>query len=203
MVGYVSTRIDTSVKLLGRKLPPVRFVSFFVLTHHHLLSIVAPPVYAALAIGYCAIQVIFLSATWQVNHSAGRQIEVMVQHSVDAGDGTRQYSYLDYRGSFTQLRLCPRGISAADHGRNCPVIWPKPSNATSPSTPRKRTESTAVTFFPATGTLDVPPYDGLTLNGVKPSSTVTLSPDCVQAIKWPYHQYVNHNLLSYILLIFL
>jgi len=126
----------------------------------------------------------------------------MVQMSAAAGDGTQQYSYLDFKGSTSpQLRLCPGGIPGADHGPNCKVIWPKTSNVTSNSTPLKPADSTVLTFFPANGTLEVPPYDGLTLNGDEPKSTITLGSDCVQAIKWPYHQYVNsHNLLLSILI---
>jgi hypothetical protein len=148
-----------------------------------------------LSICYCAIQVVFLAASWQVNHGAGRQLEVLVEIS---GNGAKEYSYLDYKSGSPQLRLCPGGISTADHGEACPVIWPpKSSNETSPRI--KRADSQALTFFPSNGTLDVPPYDGLTFNRSKPTSTITLGPECVQAIKWPYHQYVHHNLLSSIL----
>jgi hypothetical protein len=139
--------------------------------------------YAVLSICYCAIQVVFLAASWQVNHGAGRQLEVLVEIS---GNGAKEYSYLDYKSGSPQLRLCPGGISTADHGEACPVIWPpKSSNETSPRI--KRADSQALTFFPSNGTLDVPPYDGLTFNRSKPTSTITLGPECVQAIKWPYH----------------
>ena len=79
------------------------------------------PVYATLSISYCAIQVIFLAAAWQANYGAGRQLEAFVLESATSplGDGTLQYSYLDYKvNPAPQLRLCPGGISRADHGAN-------------------------------------------------------------------------------------
>lgn len=198
-------------KVTGSKITACTFISSpspsdsFI--HTRLTLDPCPPVYATLSISYCAIQVIFLAAAWQANYGAGRLLEAFVQESAASpfGDGRLQYSYLDYKiDPSPQLRLCPGGISSADHGANCPVIWPKPSNTTNTTSQRgKRADSATVTFYPATGTLDVAPYDGLTVNGTKPKTTITLSSDCVQAIKWPYHQYVNCNRLSCMPLILL
>ena len=148
-----------------------------------------PPVYAALSISYAAIQVIFLAASWQVNHGAGRQFEVMVDKS---GNGRQEFSFIDYRTGSRQLRLCPGGISHARSGDFCPVIWPKPAPSNHPA----RGESVALTFFPNSGALEISPYDGLTVDNVQPESSITLDPDCVQAIKWPYDQYVSIRLSS-------
>lgn len=107
-----------------------------------------------------------------------------------SGNGANEYSYLDYSSGSPQLRLCPGGISRANTPFECPVIWP-------PQDPASQ-DGVALTIpLP----LDISPYDGLIVNGTEPSSLITLDPDCVQGIKWVYHQYVNASLFLRTLLI--
>jgi hypothetical protein len=133
--------------------------------------------YAALSITYSAIQVIFLAASWQVNHGAGDQVEVMVLAS---GNGTKEFSYLDYSSGSPQLRLCPGGISHANTVFECPVVWPLDA------TPAATGQDSIALTYPSP--LDISPYEGLMVDGNPPtSSIITLDPDCVQSIKWVYH----------------
>jgi hypothetical protein len=192
-----------SVKLQARRSRAVRLL--FVTPDGPRLTLHRhPPVYAALSICYCAIQIIFLAATWQVNHGAGRRLEFMVETT---GNGTKEFTFLDYDTGSPQLRLCADGISTVKSKDDCPVIWPKVASSGASPAPAgdltRRGDDITITFFPDNGTLDVTPYDGLKVNGNTPTSTVTLHQDCVQALKWPYEQCVNDNFLPSILLIVL
>ena len=127
-----------------------------------------------------------------------------------SGNGTKEFTYLDYGSGSPQLRLCPGGMADDLTDETCPVIWPKMNSSGVPAAPSgaagvlgKRDNDISLKFYPESGTLDVSPYIGLTVDGIEPTSAVTLNQDCLQAIKWPYDQYVNDGFLLSMLLIVL
>lgn len=107
---------------------------------------------------------------------------------------SNDFAYLD---SAAHLRICQEGISKSSPIEQCPVVFPvndvnipvpaSSANAVVASQYVKRDEDT-ITLVPVFDNTNLTGF--MVLDSERPGEVVSLPPVCLQAMGWPYQQYV-------------
>lgn len=98
-----------------------------------------------------------------------------------------QFTYIDRRNpSQPVLRLCVKGISRSATDSDCPVIFPAAAVNVG-----KRMDAQLDVFRNAQNAIEkvtLEPFISLRKDGLPVQGSVELSPVCLNALKWPFHQ---------------